>query len=193
MKNFDDIPTPESKCNYCPKCVPVRCRCPNRCEHPWKCIDASCPCHLVESGETIVVVPSARIDYCVDCNAEHGYDCPKDAPHPTTGIEEMVREFKKEFGCDCEETGLDPEHTFSLNLEGHAEKLRGYLLKLQAQTRTQVLEEVREETAKMRGWSTCVAHNNYPSGLRTCPVCVERQTTNKVVDHLLAFLKQDGK
>src|SRR5690349_231100 len=34
----------------------------------------------------IVITPSGRIDYCVDCDAEHGYDCPKD-------------EEKKKCGC----------------------------------------------------------------------------------------------
>ena len=29
----------------------------------------------------IKIVPSGRIHYCVDCDAEHGYDCPKDYPH----------------------------------------------------------------------------------------------------------------
>jgi|ERR1035437_7460745 hypothetical protein len=29
----------------------------------------------------IKVIPSGRIDYCVDCDEEHGYDCPKDTPH----------------------------------------------------------------------------------------------------------------
>lgn len=27
----------------------------------------------------IQIVPSPRIDYCVDCGKEHGFDCPKDA------------------------------------------------------------------------------------------------------------------
>lgn len=32
-------------------------------------------CHRKE--EKIQIVPSPRIDWCGDCQAEHGYDCPK--------------------------------------------------------------------------------------------------------------------
>lgn len=32
-----------------------------------------------EPVDTIKIVPSGRIDYCSDCNREHGYDCPLDS------------------------------------------------------------------------------------------------------------------
>lgn len=37
------------------------------------------------------IVPSGRIDYCVECDKDHGYDCPKDVD----GI--MIKSIKKPF------------------------------------------------------------------------------------------------
>lgn len=53
------------------------------------------------SREKITIVPSGRIDWCGDCQAEHGYDCPKEVseeeltqPHCTD-----VKEFDGKAYC----------------------------------------------------------------------------------------------
>ena len=44
-------------------------------------------------GEKIEIVPSARIDYCVDCDKDHGYECPA----PLGGVEDWVKQFEEKF------------------------------------------------------------------------------------------------
>lgn len=35
---------------------------------------------ILRDETTIEVVPSGRLNWCTDCQKEHGYDCPKDTP-----------------------------------------------------------------------------------------------------------------
>lgn len=41
----------------------------------------------------IKVVPSPRIDYCLDCDDYHGYDCPKDALKVPARLNELDKAF----------------------------------------------------------------------------------------------------
>lgn len=43
----------------------------------------------------IKIVPSGRIDWCGDCKAEHGYDCPKDKQDIQTVLQEIKKEVEK--------------------------------------------------------------------------------------------------
>ena len=43
----------------------------------------------------IKIVPSGRIDWCGDCKAEHGYDCPKDKQNTQTVLQEIQEEIEK--------------------------------------------------------------------------------------------------
>lgn len=36
-----------------------------------------------QKTESLVIVPSGRIDYCCECKKDHGYDCPLDTPKTT--------------------------------------------------------------------------------------------------------------
>lgn len=57
---------------------------------------------LVE--EKITIVPSGRIDYCCECDAEHGYDCPKDKPAPQEkyiGCKFNCYHLATYTGCKC--------------------------------------------------------------------------------------------
>jgi hypothetical protein len=55
----------EKKCRFCGKKG-----CPE--SAPWECSSVPTP------PEEIKIVPSGRIDWCCECKANHGYDCPKD-------------------------------------------------------------------------------------------------------------------
>lgn len=72
--------------------------CGQKIEH-LKC----CLCELQNpeaSKNTIKIEPANRIDYCSDCDMEHGYECPKDAP-----AEDWHKTFldagTRELGMDC--------------------------------------------------------------------------------------------
>ena len=54
-------------------------------------------------------------------------------------LEEIIANWKKEMGCDCEGEH-EPQHTFSLDINGYAEWLRTTLTSY----RNDVLEEVLE-------------------------------------------------
>ena len=49
-------------------------------EHPMLVSGGASPSNKATKN-TFKIVPSGRIDYCVDCDAEHRYDCPKAKPH----------------------------------------------------------------------------------------------------------------
>lgn len=78
------------KANNHPNCLFVGCACPchnkkeeksaiGDCMYGGFCIHHLCKDFNRETPkEKIAIVPSGRIDYCVKCDAEHGYDCPKE-------------------------------------------------------------------------------------------------------------------
>lgn len=60
--------------------------------HPEDQIGSKTTENELKEENQITIHPSGRIDYCVECDAEHGYDCPKDNPQPSKGG------WEEEFG-----------------------------------------------------------------------------------------------
>ena len=82
----------------------------------------------------VKVVPSPRIDYCVECDAEHGYDCPKDAPTPS---ESWGEEFERRF--------VNPRTGLILNGSETAGVLKSFISRLLSSVRESTLREVEAE------------------------------------------------
>lgn len=95
----------EKAAEHCSKCnIPLGTSNP-----PSYTCFSSCPCHELPDGNTTIKLdPSPRIDYCSACDAEHGYECPKDTKKHSVRLRLGTSCMKcdKQF-CSCPERQLD--------------------------------------------------------------------------------------